>query len=238
MRLSASRRLLLPLLFSVWLSGNHVVAAVSTADPVVAAIERAVHARVGRDARVEVSDVAVRPALLESATLAATPDPAARVGGPVRFVLTAAAPGRPRARVGEATASIRVTAPAVRVTRPVARGALLESGDVQAVSDDLTGRPFRALPGMGEVVGSRARRDLETGVLVMRADIAAEPLIRAGQVVRALVHVADVEVVGQLVAVDKGMVKGDLIRVVNPDTHHALRARVIGNGEVEVVNVP
>ena len=72
----------------------------------------------------------------------------------------------------------------------------------------------------------------------MRADIAAEPLIRAGQVVRALVHVEDVEVVGQLVAVDKGMAKGDLIRVVNPDTHHALRARVIGNGEVEVVNVP
>lgn len=238
MRLSASRRRLLPLLFSVSLSGSPVAAAVSTPDPVVAAIERAVHARVGREAHVEVSDVAVQPALLESATLAATPDPAARVGGPVRFVLTAAAPGRPRARVGEATANIRVMAPAVRVTRPVARGALLETGDLQAVSDDLTGRPFRALPGLGEVVGSRARRDLETGVLVMRADIAAEPLVHAGQVVRALVHVEDVEVVGQLVAVDKGMVRGDLIRVVNPDTHHALRARVIGNGEVEVVNVP
>ena len=50
------------------------------------------------------------------------------------------------------------------------------------------------------------------------------------------VHVGDVELAGSGVAAESG-VKDEVIRVVNQESRHAFRARVIGSGEVEVVDV-
>jgi flagella basal body P-ring formation protein FlgA len=44
-----------------------------------------------------------------------------------------------------------------------------------------------------------------------------------------------VQVTGVFVAADGGRV-GDLIRIVNPDTRRALKARVTKQGTVEVIN--
>jgi len=234
--LFVSRRLILPLLCSAPLVA-HAATTVSPAQSVVDAIERAVHARLGRGVTVSVSDVTGAPVAAVSGTLTATPDPSARVGTPVRFVLSSLEPGKHRVRVGEATAVVHVTVPAVRLMRPLARGDRIEPGDVDVVPMALNGRPLRPLPSLEQVVGARMRIDAAAGTVVTSADIAAEPLIRAGQVVRALARVDGVEVLGQLVAAESGM-RGDVIRVVNQESRHTRRARITGSGEVEVVNVP
>jgi flagella basal body P-ring formation protein FlgA len=72
--------------------------------------------------------------------------------------------------------------------------------------------------------------------IVTHSDIAASPLIRPGDVVRATARVGTVEVAAQLVAAESGR-KNDVIRVVNQDTRFSARARVIEKGEVEVLNV-
>jgi len=170
-------------------------------------------------------------------SLVAVPDASARVGTPVRFVLTEGDPGtRRRKRVGEATATVTITANAVRARRAVARGAQIQAGDVAMMDTDLSGRPMRPLLSMASAIGARAIHDIAEDALVTQADILADPLVKAGDIVTAHVHVDGAEVVGRVVAAENGM-EGDVIRVVNQGSRAAFRARVIGNGEVEVVNV-
>jgi flagella basal body P-ring formation protein FlgA len=171
-----------------------------------------------------------------SGELLAKPDPSARVGQTVRFVIAGTAPGRPSMKAGAATAVVNVTADTVRTNRPIARGARLASEDIEAVAVDLSGRPLVRLPTISEAAGARASRDLPAGTILGRSDILAEPLIRIGEIVHAVVHVGDVELIGSLVAADNGSA-GDIIRVVNRESRRALHARIVQSGEVEVVDV-
>lgn len=202
-----------------------------------AAIEAAVRARVGRTARVSVGDVSsVRVADEQPRALLATPDPSARVGVPTRFVLADGRPGRTLVRVGEVTVVVAVSDDVVRTRRAIARGVRLEGADVTFVPADLDGRALAALPSLEDAVGARTTRDLGAGAVVTRADIQPQPIIRSGDVVRAHIRVGGVEVATQVVAAGNGFRNGS-IRVVNPDSRHAMRARVISRSEVEVVDV-
>ncbi len=207
----------------------------SSPDAITRAIEKAVHARIGQTITVSVSNVSGIRLARAPVVFVAVPDPSARIGAPVRFVLADGASGG-RTRVGEATATIHVSAPAVRARRAIARGTRLEADDVALLETDLIGRMLRPLLSLEEALGARATHDLVEDALLTRVDIVAEPVIRAGEIVRAHVHVADVELVGSVVAAENGM-KNDVIRVVNQESRHAFRARILGSGEVEVVNV-
>jgi flagella basal body P-ring formation protein FlgA len=201
-----------------------------------AAIEAAVRARVGQGARVSVVSCSQPAAAGELGPLVAAPDPSGRVGRPMRFVLSAVAPGRRPSRIGAAMATVAVAVDAARLSRPVARGAEITAADVSAATTDLAGLPLARVPRVGDVIGSRAERDLPPGALVMRSDIRASPLVRAGDVVRAIVRVGGVELAGSLVAAGNGAAD-DVIRVVNKDSRRAMRARVVRSGEVEVIDV-
>lgn len=205
-------------------------AAVSTA------IAQAVQARVGKHAAVSVWTITGVRVSGEPTTLVAVPDPSARIGVPARFVLSTREQGQRLTRVGEATAIVQVVGPTVRTTRAVSRGEHLALEDLAVVASDWAGRPLRPLPTLEHAVGARAIHDLAMNAYVTHADIAAEPLVRAGDIVRAHAHIGRVDITGQLVAAESG-VRDDVIRVVNQETRHRLQARVIGNGEVEVVNV-
>ena len=201
-----------------------------------AAIEHAVQARVGRTARVSVEGVSVTQLAGTSGPLLVRLDPSARIGRLARFVISGGAPGLTSLRVGSATAIVNITADVVRTKRPVARGARVGFDDVATESADLAGRPVARVPGLDEVLGSRASRDLAAGIVLGRADILAEPLVRSGEVVRATVRVGKVELSGSLMAGQNGFA-GQVIRVVNKESRHTLHARVVGSGEVEVVDV-
>lgn len=206
-------------------------------DPITAAIELAVRARVGHGATVTVSGVSQVRLAADSKRWVAVPDPLARIGAPARFTLSDGQPGASRTRLGEATATVTIVAEAVRATRTIAQGAQLASGDVAVVTTDLKGRLLRPLPSLEEAIGARAKHDIGNDAVVTRADIVADPLVRAGDIVRAHVRIGDVEVVGDLVAAEAGL-KDDLIRVVNKETRRTTRARVTGRREVEVTHVP
>jgi flagella basal body P-ring formation protein FlgA len=217
------------------LSGTTLLAAGSATDQAIAAaIEQAVRARMGGNIIVRVTELTGVRVTAAADAIVAQPEPAAKIGAPIRFVLSDRGS---RGRVGEATATVRVTADAVKARHDITRGATLGSGDIAVEPVDLSGQPFGPLPSLEEAIGAKARRNIGIDDVVTRADIAAEPLVRAGDIVRAHVRVGGVEVIGTLVAAEPG-VRDEVIRVVNAETRHTTRARVVGSGEVEVVNGP
>jgi flagella basal body P-ring formation protein FlgA len=199
------------------------------------AIEAAVRARVGSASVVSVKNITGVRLVRESASLVAVPDPSARIGAPVRFVIAEGEFGA-RTRIGEATAIVQVSAPAVRTRKAIARGDRLDGEAIAVVATDLNGHAMRPLLSLDDARGARTTHDLVEGALVTRSDIVPEPVVKSGDVVRARVHVGDVELLGSGVAAENGM-KDEVIRVINQESHHAFRARVVGSGEVEVVDV-
>ena len=235
MRLFASTSLALVLSTTTLFAGGGAADAAITE-----AIVKAVQARLGRDATVVVSSLSgVRlsaNAGASAATFVAAPEPAARLGRPVRFLLSSAQPGGQTLRVGEAVAVLDVVAPVVEVTRSVTRGERLNEGDVAVKLARIDAAPLRALLSVHEARGARATRDIGAGARLTRADVAPEPLVRVGDVVRAHARVSGLDIVGEMVAAESGNA-GDVIRVVNSETKYAAKARVEARGEVEVVNV-
>jgi flagella basal body P-ring formation protein FlgA len=202
---------------------------------ITAAIEQAVRARMRAGVTVRITQLSgIRLAAGAEGIVAQAP-PTARIGAPIRFMLSERV-GNARARTGEATATFTVVADAVRTVKDVTRGAKVDAGDVVVQASDLIGQPLAPLPSLEDAIGARARRDIGIDVVVTRADIAAEPLVRAGDIVRAHVRVGSAEVTGRLVAAEPGG-RNEIIRVVNPETRHTTRARIVKSGEVEVLNV-
>jgi flagella basal body P-ring formation protein FlgA len=197
------------------------------------AIERAVLDRIGPTAAVDVTAVTDLRLTRDAAALVAVPDPGLRADAPGRFVLFGDTSRR--VRVGEATAVVSAVVDAVRVRRPVARGRLVEAGDMELVREPLEGRldPPAAID---DVLGARARRDLVPGLRLTTQDVAVEPAVRSGDPVRVFVRVAGIEVSATAVAMQTG-VKHDVILVANPESRQTLRGRITANGEVEVLNV-
>src|SRR5215510_14032046 len=209
--------------------------AIDEPSPLANAIESAVRARVGASSVVTVTKISGVRLARESSSLVAVPDPSARIGTAVRFVLAVGDAGA-RTRIGEVTATIQVSAPAVRTRKAIARGDRLDDDALTVVATDLNGQSLRPLLTLDAVRGARTTHDLVEGALVTRSDIVPEPAVRSGDVVRARVRVGDVELVGSGVATENGL-KDEVIRVINQESHHAFRARVVGSGEVEVVDV-
>jgi flagella basal body P-ring formation protein FlgA len=211
-------------------------AASSDAD-VRAAIEAAVRARVSASATVQIEELSVRRSAAAAnaaapVVLRATPDAGARLGGPVRFLLSDATPGRPARRIGSADATVRVAGPHVRTRRAVARGAVIEAADVAEVSDDVGRVAFESLPVLRDVIGAAARRDLKAGALVQRHTIAPAPLVRSGDEVTTIVRVGSLEARGRAVSTETAT-RGEIVRVVTTQRRN-LRGRVVGAGEVEI----
>lgn len=239
---SRSTRLFASTSLALVLATAPVIAGGSASDRAIAdAIVKAVRLRLGDGATVVVSSLngvrlAAGVTMADGATFVAAPEPAARLGRPVRFLLSDAQPGRRAVRVGEAVAVLDVTATVVTTTRAVARGEQLGDGDVVAAEAPIENAPLSAMLTLGDARGAVARRDISAGTVLTRADIAPQALVRAGDVVRAHARVSGIDIVGEMVAAESGNV-GDVIRVVNPETKYASRARVEARGEVEVVNV-
>jgi flagella basal body P-ring formation protein FlgA len=200
------------------------------------AIAAAIVARVGRTAQVSVSGLSVSSSAERTQAIVARPDPGGRIGQSMRFVLVGGPYGKPPLRLGEANAVVHVTAEVVRTRRPVVRGAAVDAEDVATESTSLAGRSVMRLPSFDEVVGARTRRDLGVGELVTKTDILAVRAVRSGEHVRTTVRVGAAELGATLVAVGNGSID-DVIQVVNPQSRRTLRAKVIGKGEVEVVDV-
>lgn len=162
-------------------------------------------------------------------TLTAEPAPGARLGKPMRFVVSPE-----NARSFTVVATVRVTARHVVTRRAVTRGAALGSDDVEWRDGPIEDLLVEALPGLDEVVTSHARRALAVNEVLTRAIIAPVPAVRAGDVVSAVVRFGVVEARGEARAVSSGAI-GDVIRVSRPGSRDPLRARVLAAALVEIL---
>jgi flagella basal body P-ring formation protein FlgA len=207
--------------------------AAAAPDPCVHdAIVTAVRARVGDSADVIVDSLAVfSPAgIAADARIDAAPDPAARLGGRVRFLLTVNG-----SRTAHAEAVIKVSVEQARAARDIARGATIGDGDVEDVRIEITSGPLHRRPRAADLAGGRALRDLAQGTVVPAQAVAVAPAVRTGQTVTAISRAFGIEAAATMVAAQSGN-PGSVIRVVNRATRKALRARVVSPEVVEIVH--
>jgi flagella basal body P-ring formation protein FlgA len=201
------------------------------------AIVRALQHRMGPGVTFEITDITPAIAGPIDGPLAVTFDASARLGGRIRFLLSNK-PRQPRARavsVGEATAIVRASASAVRATRNLTHGVVVQDDDVEVRDGDLGAALVRRLPMLQEVVGARLVHDVHQDALIADTAVAGVPSVHSGDRVRVVAREPGVEVAFVAIAVDSGATR-QIIHVVNPQTRRVLRARIVGRGEVEVTN--
>lgn len=200
------------------------------------AIVDAVQARLGADAGVAVTDLELHVTDEAAVRLIATPEPGARLGAAMQFNLSKPTgdPGARTRSVGRAVATVTVIASHVRLARPVVRSSVLTADDLQDSRGEVGDVPLKALPRLADLVGATAVRDLGVDEVVISGLVRIPPLVRSGQMVLMRWALGSVEARGRGVASQNGQ-RGDIIRLVNPDSGRRLQGRVVAPGEVEVV---
>jgi len=139
--------------------------------------------------------------------------------------------------VGRAVATVYVAVEHARAASPVKRGAILSDTDLAISLEELGPTPLAAVPVRADLVGSRAVRDLMPGEVVTAGLVRIQPLVKAGEIVRATFRLGVVEATGQALAQQSGH-RNDRIRLINPESRRPMFGRVTGPGEVEVIHAP
>ena len=194
-----------------------------------AAITAAVRARMG-DATVSIDGLRIR-GRVDAVQVRAVPDAGIRVGGPMRFILTAGGPPRAVVRTGSAEAVVHVRLRHARATRALGPGTILAAGDSAAVDGDPGRVPLRRMPEAGALAGLRLRRAIADGAPIGGDAVSVPPLVRSGDEVATSVRVGAVTAQGRAVALEDGGM--DAVVRVQVDRRR-LRGRVTGAGEVEI----
>jgi flagella basal body P-ring formation protein FlgA len=217
-------------------------AAVPATDPgrdaaVRAAIERGVAERMGAEARVTVDKLEVRaPATIwnpgadpAANALRVVLPPGVRTGRLLSMPLFAGA-----ARLGTATALVRVRVPHVRAARSVARDTVLTALDTTDLVADLEGALFERLPAASDLVGARARRDVAAGEALTHAMVETAFAVRSGDTVEMVARLGLVEARGVGKASGSGYV-GDRVRVSRVGQPGLAAARIVAPGVVQLI---
>jgi flagella basal body P-ring formation protein FlgA len=189
------------------------------------AVEQAVTRRIGPGVVVDVATIDTRVA--PEAGLQAHLDRGARVGQPVRVVLTVG-----NQRRGTAVAIVRISGTYARAARAIARDAVVGAEDVEQVEGEWPSVPFVRLPATHDVIGLTARRQIAPGEPLSAIVLDVPPLVRAGDEVTVVATVGAVRISNAAKAGSSGR-RGDLIRVT-PQNGKPLRARIMGPALVEV----
>ena len=218
------------LVLSIAASAGPAASAPAAAEAEVrAAIVRAVRERVG-DAAVTIEALHVRGPL-GAGELRATPDAGSRAGGPMRFILQAAVPGRTTKRTGSADAVVRLRLVHARTAVALRPGMVIAAADVAVVDADPGRIALRPMPGAAALAGARVRRRVDAGEAVPADAVTLPPLVRSGDEVGTSVRVGAILARGRAIALDDGAL-GSEVRVLVDKRR--LRGRVRGAGEVEI----
>lgn len=213
-------------------------AAVTLPSSVRDAVVRAVRARVGADAAVDVERVESLSPLRGEVTDAVIL-PGAVIGGPLGVMLRGMAhgDGASLVPVGRATVRVRVSLSHRHTTRALARGSHLADADLAVAHHVLPRGALRPWPDVAALTDARVLRDLPEDACLTWQVVAPSPAVVGGREVSALVRDGRIEVRATLVAVDSGTI-GDVVRVTHSETRRVMRARVIGRAEVEIRHEP
>ncbi len=199
------------------------------------AVVRAVRARLGDGAEVALERLRLAAVRELPDAIEAVPEVGSRFGRTIRFALVEAAGGGRRGRpVGTASAGLRIAMEGCRAVRDIARGESIREQDVAAGRFEVMAGRLEPLPSCAAIVNGRARRDLAAGEAVARQLVTAPQLVAAGSRVVGRVSRDGIEVEAALVSLQAGRL-GDEIRLMNQESRKAVRGRVIGANQVEVL---
>lgn len=211
-----------------------VLAQTPDVDAARAAVISALQDRLGPGVTIDLDAFSSRLTVASAGALTATPDLAARTGSVVRFALSSGPRGR-GLRVGDALALVRVSGTHASAARALAAGSVLTAADIDVLDGPIVGAPLHRVSATADLVGARVLRALAAGDPLVDGAVIGAPVVRAGDRVVATVRDRGVEVSVVAVAEQNG-VADQVIRVVNPDSRRAVRARVVSKGEVEVIS--
>ncbi len=130
------------------------------------------------------------------------------------------------------TAHVRVYAKAVVVSRDIARGDSIGSGDMEVKRMEVGGvKEYYVDP--EALVGARAKTAIRAGNILRRTVVLANPLVRKGDRVTLKAAAGSVEVTAQGIARSDGA-KGDTIRVYNELSRTTVYCTVIDSRTVRI----
>lgn len=203
------------------------VGAATAEDPLRAAITAAVEERVGAVRSVEIEIVSGATAAV--GPVSAVPAPGARLGKPIRFLVTPAS-GQPF----QVVARVRAVAPHAVAARQLDRDEELKTTDVEWREAPIDGHLLQALPALEDVIGARTRRSIAPGETLTSSVLGKPIAVRAGESVALTIRRGAMEVRGAARAVSSGSL-GDVIRVTTPGSREIRRARITAPATVEMV---
>lgn len=117
--------------------------------------------------------------------------------------------------------------------KAIHRGAMLEESQASSTRRSLEAIMGTPVTRLSLLQGALAKREIPAGSVLLAEMFDLPPLVRSGQMVTVRL------VSGDLTIVTRGQVlrdgsSGQLVRVINPETHKSYAARVVGVDQVEV----
>ncbi|MFO7686476.1 MAG: flagellar basal body P-ring formation chaperone FlgA [Desulfobacterales bacterium] len=132
-----------------------------------------------------------------------------------------------------ATARVEALAPVVVAARPIGRLKPISTADLKMEKMNLAELPIQVMTDAEDIIGKRARRNIDAGEL-LRADlIEMPPLVKRGDMVTIVAESEGIRVTATGEVKSDGL-RGERVKVVNLDSNKRLTAQVVDKKTVLV----
>ena len=118
-------------------------------------------------------------------------------------------------------------------TRAIARGEVIEEGDVQYQSVRAARVKAQAIRDLTDVIGKAAQRTLQAETILTRRDVRIPILVKRNAIVNMILQTPTLNITTQGRALENGGMD-ETVRVMNTDSRKTIEARVSGVNEVTV----
>ncbi|MFZ0612000.1 MAG: flagellar basal body P-ring formation chaperone FlgA [Desulfobacterales bacterium] len=132
-----------------------------------------------------------------------------------------------------ATARIEALAPVVVAARPIGRLKPIESDDIRMEKMNLAELPAGVLTDDDEIIGMRARRNIDAGDILRPDLMEMPPLVKRGDMVMIVAESEGIKVTATGEVKSDGL-RGERVKVVNLDSNKRFFARVLDKKTVMV----
>ncbi|MFZ0243746.1 MAG: flagellar basal body P-ring formation chaperone FlgA [Desulfobacterales bacterium] len=132
-----------------------------------------------------------------------------------------------------ATARIEALAPVVVAARPIGRLKPIDSDDLKLEKMNLAELPDSVMTDADEIIGMRARRNIDAGDILRPDLIEMPPLVKRGDMVMIVAESRGIKVTATGEVKGDGL-RGERVKVVNLDSNKRFSARVVDKKTVMV----
>ncbi|MGB7919701.1 MAG: flagellar basal body P-ring formation chaperone FlgA, partial [Desulfobacterales bacterium] len=132
-----------------------------------------------------------------------------------------------------ATVRVEALAPVVVAARPIGRLRPITNDDLKTEKMDLTELPVGVMTDAEDIIGKRARRNIDAGDILRPDLIEMPPLVKRGDMVVIVAESGGIKVTATGEVKSDGL-RGERVKVVNLDSSKHFTARVVDKQTVRV----